>query len=64
LAQAMTDLQYNKEQLGYKQRKSLGFYIMAMLTRKLGGHYTINSVKGEGTKLCFVFPELKEERPT
>ena len=61
LVQELTDLQYKKEQLNYKQRRSLGFYIMAVLTKKLGGSYTITSTKEKGTDLCFILPELKEE---
>jgi len=61
MVQELTDLQYRKEQLDYKQRKSLGFYIMAMLTKKLGGSYTITSVKGEGISICFMLPQLAEE---
>jgi signal transduction histidine kinase len=57
----LVDLQHTEHQLSYKQRRSLGFYIMAMLTKKLGGHYTIDSVKGQGTRLIFQFPELKIE---
>lgn len=59
----LTNLQYETVQLSYKQRKSLGFYIMAMLTKMLGGSYTISSTKGNGTSLCFTIPELKEEKP-
>jgi len=58
VAQLMS-LQNDSLQLTYKQRKSLGFYIMAMLIKKLGGHYTINSVKEKGTALRFEIPELK-----
>jgi sensor histidine kinase regulating citrate/malate metabolism len=54
------ELQHGNVQLSYKERKSLGFYIMAMLITKLGGSYTINSIKGQGTHLCFTIPELKE----
>lgn len=58
IAQLMS-LQQDNVQLSYKQRKSLGFYIMAMLIKKLGGHYIINSVKEKGTTLKFIIPELK-----
>ncbi|HKC36851.1 MAG TPA: HAMP domain-containing sensor histidine kinase, partial [Chitinophagaceae bacterium] len=61
MVQELTDLQHRKEQLDYKQRKSLGFYIMAMLTKKLGGSYTITSVKGKGTSVCFMLHQLTEE---
>jgi signal transduction histidine kinase len=58
IAQLMS-LQQDNVQLTYKQRKSLGFYIMAMLIKKLGGHYIIDSVKEKGTTLQFIIPELK-----
>jgi signal transduction histidine kinase len=54
----LSSLQYENVQLGYKQRKSLGFYIMAKLTKKLNGSYTIISAKDKGTELKFSFPEL------
>jgi signal transduction histidine kinase len=56
----LTGIQSEKVQLSYKQRKSLGFYIMAVLTRMLGGRYTITSNR-EGTRLFFILPELKED---
>jgi signal transduction histidine kinase len=56
----LMNLQYSKEQLSYKQRKSLGFYIMAMLTKILGGKYLISSSKEKGTSVSFSLPELKE----
>jgi signal transduction histidine kinase len=55
----LVDLQNLENHLSYKQRKSLGFYIMAMLTKKLGGSYTIESEKGKGTRVSFVMPGLK-----
>jgi len=51
-------LQYDNVQLRHEQRKSLGFYIMALLTMKLKGRYTITSERGRGTHLNFIFPEL------
>lgn len=60
--QQLIDLQNGNVQLSYKQRKSLGFFIMAMLTKTLGGRYTISSNKENGTSLCFTIPELKEEQ--
>lgn len=59
LVRELTGLQYIDEQISYKQGRSLGFYIMAMLTKKLEGSYTITSVKDEGTSVCFILPELK-----
>jgi signal transduction histidine kinase len=56
----LMSLQFSKEQLSYKQRKSLGFYIMAMLTKTLGGKYVITSSKESGTSVSFTLPELKE----
>ncbi|HKO81886.1 MAG TPA: ATP-binding protein, partial [Chitinophagaceae bacterium] len=60
MVRQLIELQYRNVQLSYKERKSLGFYIMAMLIKKLGGSYTITSIKGEGTHLCFMIPELKD----
>ncbi len=54
----LSSLQDDHLQLSYKQRKSLGFYIMAILTKKLGGTYRLISEKGNGTRLKFIFPEL------
>ncbi len=62
LVKDLTELQYREGQISYKERRSLGFYIMAMLTKKLGGNYSINSQKGQGTSLDFVLPELKQEK--
>ncbi len=59
LIEDLMALQGNTEQLTYKKRKSLGFYIMAMLIKKLDGKYTIISVKEEGTVLRFIIPESK-----
>lgn len=56
----LMNLQFSKEQLSYKQRKSLGFYIMAMLTKTLGGKYVITSSKESGTSVSFTLPELKD----
>ena len=61
LVQQLIELQHGNVQLSYKERKSLGFYIMAMLIKKLGGSYTITSIKGRGTHLCFTIPELKSK---
>lgn len=47
--------------LSSHQKKSLGFYIMAMLLRKLKGCYRIESTKGKGTRITFTIPEW--ERP-
>ncbi|MEX6689518.1 ATP-binding protein [Danxiaibacter flavus] len=47
--------------LSSHQKKSLGFYIMAMLLRKLKGCYRIESTKGKGTSIIFTIPEC--ERP-
>jgi signal transduction histidine kinase/ligand-binding sensor domain-containing protein len=55
----LMNLQHETVQLSYEQRKSLGFYIMAMLTKILGGNYTISSNDKKGTELCFNLPELK-----
>lgn len=65
MVQHLTSLQHENVQLGYKERKSLGFYIMAKLTKKLEGNYTIQSEKDKGTGLKFSFPELnlKHENP-
>lgn len=57
----LMSLQFSNEQLSYKQRKSLGFYIMAMLTKTLGGEYRITSSKENGTSVSFTLPELKKE---
>jgi two-component system sensor histidine kinase/response regulator len=54
----LSALQDENVQLGYTERKSLGFYIMAKLTKKLGGRYSIDSVKDNGTEIKFSFPEL------
>jgi len=59
LIDGMVALQDREEQLSYKKRKSLGFYIMAMLTKKLGGRYTISSEKDKGTMVRFQIPEWK-----
>lgn len=56
----LMNLQNDVEQLTYKKRKSLGFYIMAMLTKKLGGSYNIISSREDGTRLVFTIPELKK----
>lgn len=61
LVHELTQLQYDNAQFGHKKRRSLGFYIMAMLTKKLKGSYTISSVIGRGTVLSFVLPELVPE---
>lgn len=60
LVYELTQLQYQDSQFGHKKRRSLGFYIMAMLTKKLKGSYTISSVIGRGTVLNFVLPELEK----
>ncbi len=57
MAGQLIQLQYEDAQFGHKKRKSLGFYIMAMLTKKLKARYTINSVTGQGTVLRFVIPD-------
>ena len=57
----LMNLQYEEVQLSYKQRKSLGFYIMAMLTRKLNGSYAISSSMDRSTQLVFSLPELENE---
>ncbi|MEP6677305.1 MAG: ATP-binding protein [Ferruginibacter sp.] len=59
LVHELTELQ-QQGQLRYKQRKSLGFYIMCILTQKLGGSYRIASIKDSGTTVYFQFPLLKE----
>ncbi|HEV7780705.1 MAG TPA: HAMP domain-containing sensor histidine kinase, partial [Chitinophagaceae bacterium] len=61
MVEQLTDLQYQNVQLGYKKRRSLGFYIMAMLTKKLNGSYTISSERGKGTGIHFIIPEAKED---
>jgi len=60
LVKDLTALQYIEDQISYKERRSLGFYIMAVLTKKLGGYYSINSQKWRGTSLDFVIPGLKQ----
>jgi signal transduction histidine kinase len=62
LAEQLTQLQYQEVQLDYKKRRSLGFYIMAMLIKKLNGHYTIHTEKGKGTTIHFNIPESKEDQ--
>ena len=43
----------------FKQRASMGAYIMNILTKKIGGSYDISSVKDKGTTVSFTFPEIK-----
>jgi signal transduction histidine kinase len=57
MVREMTNIEERHRQ-GFKERSSMGFYIMGMLTHKLGGTYTIDSLKGKGTSLHFSFPAL------
>lgn len=60
MVQQLTGLQDQPIHLSYEKRKSLGFYIMAMLTKKLNGRYVIRSSGGKGTEIDFIIPESEE----
>jgi hypothetical protein len=55
--QELMHIQHKGHQ-GFKQRATMGFYIMSMLTKKLEGIYNISSKSGEGTVISFKFPEI------
>ncbi len=61
LVNELMQIQYEDIPLSSHQKKSLGFYIMAMLIRKLEGSYSIASAKEKGTRICFMIPESKKD---